>query len=58
MRLDNVDKLEFMKDEIHFAEKQLQPQDTGHISTAISWMQSRLATIREEIKNGNVAGIN
>ena len=58
MRLDNVDKLEFLKDEIHFAENQLQPTDTGHISTAISWMRSRLATVREELKNGNVACIN
>lgn len=58
MRLDNVDKLEFLYKEIEYAKTKLQPQDTGHINTAISWLQSRVNEVKEELKNGNVAGIN
>lgn len=58
MKLDNVDKLEFLFNEIEYAKSKLQPQDTGHINTAISWMQSRVKEVKEELKNGNVTGIN
>tara|TARA_X000001316_G_C921395_1_gene35782 strand:- start:315 stop:491 length:177 start_codon:yes stop_codon:yes gene_type:complete len=58
MRLDNVDKLEFLYKEIEYAKTKLQPQDTGHINTAISWLQTRVNEVKEELKNGNVTGIN
>ena len=35
--------------EIEFAKSQLQPHDTGHISTAISWMESRVATLTRKL---------
>ena len=38
--------------------KQLAPQDTGHISTAISWMQRRANEIKKELKNGHVTSTN
>ena len=58
MTLDNVDKLEFLYKEIEYAKSKLQPQDTGHINTAISWMQSRVNEVKEELKNGNVRSFN
>ena len=36
--------------EIEFANSQLKPQDTGHINTAISWMERRVSTLQDEIK--------
>ena len=54
--LDNVDKLDFLYKEVAYAESKLQPQDTGHISTAISWMQHRIRETQEEIRNANVHG--
>ena len=35
--------------EVEYAESQLQPHDTGHISTAISWMESRINQIMTDI---------
>ena len=58
MTLDNVDKLEFLYKEIEYAKSKLQPQDTGHINTAISWLQSRVNEVKEELKNGNVTSFN
>ena len=52
--MDNLDKLDFLYKEIAYAESKLQPQDTGHISTAISWMQQRVREVQEEIRNANV----
>jgi hypothetical protein len=52
--MDNLDKLDFLYREIEHAKTQLQPQDTGHISTAISWMEQRVREIREEIRNATV----
>ena len=40
----------FTENEIAYAKSCLQPQDTGHISTAISWMTKRVNTIKEEIR--------
>ena len=45
------DKLWMLKEEIEYAESQLQPHDTGHINTAISWMNSRLKTLKTELEN-------
>jgi hypothetical protein len=52
--MDNLDKLDFLYKEIAYAESKLQPHDTGHISTAISWMQQRVRETQEEIRNANV----
>jgi len=40
-----------LKEEIEYAESQLQPHDTGHINTAIGWMNSRLRTLKTELEN-------
>ena len=34
---------------VEFAKSQLAPHDTGHISTAISWMESRVATLTRKL---------
>ena len=52
--LDNIDKLDFLYKEVAYAESKLQPHDTGHISTAISWMNQRVREVQEEIRNANV----
>ena len=35
--------------EIEHAKAQLQPHDTGHINTAISWMQGRVNELKTQI---------
>jgi len=35
--------------EIEFAKSQLAPHDTGHISTAIGWMEKRVATLTRKL---------
>jgi hypothetical protein len=37
--------------EIVHAEAQLQPHDTGHINTAISWMKHRVRELKQEIRD-------
>lgn len=44
-----LDRYKILLEEIRHAETQLAPQDTGHISTAISWMQHRTRQLEEEI---------
>lgn len=52
--MDKLDQLDFLYKEISYAESKLQPQDTGHISTAISWMNQRVREVQEEIRNATV----
>jgi len=44
--LNDIVRVDVLNDEIEYAKSQLQPHDTGHIHTAISWMEHRL----EELK--------
>ena len=39
-----------LMEEIAYAESQLQPHDTGHIHTAISWMKYRVDKIKEKME--------
>jgi hypothetical protein len=52
--MDNVDRLEFLYKEIEYAKSKLQPTDTGHINTAISWLSKRVNEVKDDLKNGNV----
>tara|TARA_B100002019_G_scaffold59522_2_gene51034 strand:- start:6399 stop:6569 length:171 start_codon:yes stop_codon:yes gene_type:complete len=52
--MDKLDQLDFLYKEIEHAKSCLQPHDTGHISTAISWMNHRVNEIQEEIRNAIV----
>jgi len=49
------DRLVVLLEEIAYAESQLQPQDTGHINTAISWMRSRVKHIKEKLDGRTTA---
>ena len=37
--------------EIVHAEARLQPHDTGHIHTAISWMKNRVEELKQEVRD-------
>ena len=42
----------FIEDEIHDLQKQIQPHDTGHIHTSISYLESRAEEVQKEIDEG------
>lgn len=44
-----TDRLIMLMDEISIAKSKLQPQDTGHIHTSISYLESRVEELRTEI---------
>lgn len=39
-----------LEEEIKYAESCLQPHDTGHINTAISWMSKRVRDLKQELR--------
>ena len=39
-------RVDLLEDEIDYAKSQLQPHDTGHINTAISWLQHRVRQLK------------
>tara|TARA_B100000927_G_scaffold281568_1_gene267247 strand:- start:891 stop:1073 length:183 start_codon:yes stop_codon:yes gene_type:complete len=39
-----------LEKEVEYAKSCLQPHDTGHIHTSISWMQSRIEELKETYK--------
>ena len=43
-----------LEKEIEHAKSCLQPHDTGHINTAISWMTHRVSEVKDEIRNATV----
>ena len=49
--INDLIRVDVIRDEIEYAKSQLQPHDTGHIHTAISWLEHRI----EELK-GNKDG--
>jgi len=49
--MDNLDKLDFLYREIEYAKSQLKPTDTGHIHTAINWLEHRLESVKSEIRH-------
>lgn len=48
-----IERIIMLMEEIKYAESQLQPQDTGHIHTAINWMKHRVDQLKM-----NTDGIN
>jgi hypothetical protein len=49
-KVSDIDRIIMLMEEIAYAESQLQPHDTGHIHTAISWMKNRVEQIKEKTK--------
>jgi hypothetical protein len=50
---DKYERIIHLLREIEFARSQLQPHDTGHINTAISWMEKRVSALTEELRNND-----
>lgn len=50
---DKYERIIHLLREIEYAKSQLAPQDTGHISTAINWMEKRVTALTEELKKSN-----
>ena len=48
--IKNTDKLIMLMDEIAIAKSRLQPHDTGHIHTSISWLQHRVEEVKKELE--------
>ena len=42
----NLIRINFLESEIEYAKSQLQPHDTGHIHTAISWLEHRIDELK------------
>tara|TARA_B100001057_G_scaffold491241_2_gene581072 strand:+ start:3556 stop:3822 length:267 start_codon:yes stop_codon:yes gene_type:complete len=42
----NLIRISILEKEIEYAKSQLQPHDTGHIYTAISWLESRINELK------------
>ena len=47
-----MERIFILEDEIKFAQSCLQPTATGHIHTAISWMQMRKEELTKEVQDG------
>tara|TARA_A200000113_G_scaffold211720_1_gene212639 strand:+ start:6793 stop:6975 length:183 start_codon:yes stop_codon:yes gene_type:complete len=45
--INDLIRVDVIKDEIEYAKSQLQPHDTGHIYTAISWMEDRIEKLEK-----------
>tara|TARA_B100001564_G_C20217808_1_gene480255 strand:+ start:325 stop:498 length:174 start_codon:yes stop_codon:yes gene_type:complete len=53
MLVKEVDRLVFLMEEISILKSRLQPEDTGHIHTTISTLESRVEEIRNNlVKSG------
>lgn len=50
---DTTTKIRIIKEEIAYARSQLQPHDTGHIHTAISWMKERVKDLKKKPNLGD-----
>jgi len=48
---DKFERIIHLLREIEYAKSQLQPHDTGHINTAISWMEKRISDLQAELRN-------
>ena len=42
----NLIRISILEKEIEYAKSQLQPHDTGHIHTAISWLEHRINELK------------
>jgi len=54
--IKNIDKLIMLMDEIAIAKSRLEPHDTGHIHTSISWLQQRVEEVKKELEKVYIDG--
>ena len=52
MLVKDIDRLIFLMEEIAILQSKLRPEDTGHLHTTISTLQSRVEEIRGDL-NGS-----
>ncbi len=50
-KMNKTDRLVSLMDEISIAKSKLLPEDTGHIHTSISYLESRVVELKNEIDN-------
>tara|TARA_B100000287_G_scaffold81734_1_gene74363 strand:+ start:1094 stop:1246 length:153 start_codon:yes stop_codon:yes gene_type:complete len=50
--MSDVDRIIFLMEEIAVLESRFQPEDTGHLRTAVNVLKERVEELRNEIKNG------
>ena len=50
--MTDVDRIIFLMEEIAVLESRFQPEDTGHLRTAVNVLKERVEELRNEIKNG------
>ena len=48
--LSDVDRLVFLMEEIAIIESRFQPEDTGHLRTAVGVLKERVIEVKEKIK--------
>jgi|TARA_B110000483_G_C17902571_1_gene429909 hypothetical protein len=48
-KMNKTDRLVSLMDEISIAKSKLLPEDTGHIHTSISYLESRVDELKTEI---------
>ena len=49
--MNEVDRLQFLIEEISFLRTKIEDHDTGHIYTAISVLENRVEEVKENILN-------
>ena len=49
--LSDVDRLVFLMEEIAVLESRFQPQDTGHLRTAVNVLRERVEELRDGMKD-------
>ena len=50
MDIKLTDRLILLMDEISVAKSKLQPTDTGHIHTSISYLESRVSEVKQQLE--------
>ena len=51
MQITTSQRLILLMDEISIAKSKIMPEDTGHIHTSISYLESRVDELKNEIDN-------
>ncbi len=52
MKMTPSQRLILLMDEISIAKGKLRPEDTGHIHTSISYLESRVEEVQKEVDEG------
>ena len=50
--ITKTERLVLLMDEISIAKSKLMPEDTGHIHTSISYLESRVEEVQKEVDEG------